>query len=155
LENYSYQFFRRETPTNEIQPPTQRQKNQESIKRSQLMIDQILQYYFDLNNLHNFTTLVGFNYPRNLNNRLAANSQRGNNDYIFTINEPITSVVNNNVVPNVGIGNSIGETRSASYYGQVNYDYDGRYLATASLRYDGFSNFAPANKYALFPSLET
>jgi TonB-linked SusC/RagA family outer membrane protein len=153
LENYSYQFFRRETPTNEIQPPTQRQKNQEFIKRSQLMIDQILQYDFDIKNLHNFTTLVGFNYTRNLNNRLAASSQRGNNDYIFTINEPITSVVNNNVVPNIGIGNSIGETRSASYYGQANYDFDGKYLATASLRYDGFSNFAPANKYALFPSL--
>jgi outer membrane receptor protein involved in Fe transport len=29
----------------------------------------------------------------------------------------------------------------------------GRYLASASLRYDGFSNFAPENRYALFPSV--
>jgi outer membrane receptor protein involved in Fe transport len=46
----------------------------------------------------------------------------------------------------------LSESKSASVFGQVNYDYNGKYLASASLRRDGFSNFAPENKYALFPS---
>ncbi len=44
------------------------------------------------------------------------------------------------------------ETRSASYFGQLNYDYKSKYLVSAALRDDGFSNFAPQNKYAVFPS---
>ncbi len=46
----------------------------------------------------------------------------------------------------------LDETRSASYFGQLNYDYKNRYLVSAALRDDGFSNFTPENKYALFPS---
>jgi TonB-linked SusC/RagA family outer membrane protein len=36
--------------------------------------------------------------------------------------------------------------------GRVNYDLLGRYLLTASFRYDGSSRFSKKNKYALFPS---
>lgn len=36
--------------------------------------------------------------------------------------------------------------------GRVNYDLLGRYLVTASFRYDGSSRFSEKNKYAFFPS---
>jgi len=153
IEDYSYQFFRKQTPASEIQPGTQRQKNQNSNKLRQLMIDQILQYDFDLRNQHNFTLLAGFNFTRNTNNNISIGSQRATNDYIYTINEPSTSVINGVVTSNVtDFRTTLGETRSASYFGQFNYDYNSKYLVSAALRYDGFSNFAPENKYALFPS---
>jgi len=153
IEDYSYQFFRKQTPATELQPGTQRQKTQNFNKSRQLMIDQILQYDFDINNQHSFTLLGGFNFTRNSNNSMTIGSQRGANDYIFTINETPTTVINGVVTSNVtNFGTSIGETRSASYFGQFNYDYDAKYLFSASLRYDGFSNFAPQNKYAFFPS---
>ncbi|MHA6247237.1 SusC/RagA family TonB-linked outer membrane protein [Pontibacter sp. CAU 1760] len=41
----------------------------------------------------------------------------------------------------------------ASYLGRVNYGYDDRYLLTATLRRDGSSRFAPANRYGNFPSI--
>lgn len=41
----------------------------------------------------------------------------------------------------------------SSYLGRVNYDFDGRYLLTATVRRDGSSRFAPANRYGTFPSL--
>jgi TonB-linked SusC/RagA family outer membrane protein len=39
-----------------------------------------------------------------------------------------------------------------SFFGRVNYDFAGRYLFEANLRYDGSSRFASGNKWGLFPS---
>ncbi len=39
-----------------------------------------------------------------------------------------------------------------SYIGRVNYDYDERYLLSASLRYDGSSRFAPGARWGAFPA---
>jgi TonB-linked SusC/RagA family outer membrane protein len=46
----------------------------------------------------------------------------------------------------------IWEKEIQSVYGRVNYDYDNRYLLTATIRRDGASNFAANHKYATFPS---
>ena len=44
------------------------------------------------------------------------------------------------------------ETEIQSQFGRVNYDYDDKYLITATIRRDGASNFAENEKYAIFPS---
>ncbi|MFM2359103.1 MAG: hypothetical protein RLY16_1096, partial [Bacteroidota bacterium] len=45
------------------------------------------------------------------------------------------------------------ESALASYFGRVNYSYDDRYLLSGSLRRDGSSRFAPANKFGYFPAV--
>ena len=45
------------------------------------------------------------------------------------------------------------EYRILSYFGRANYDYQSRYLATATLRYDGSSRFGENKRWGLFPSL--
>mgnify|MGYP003624635228 CR=1 FL=1 len=47
---------------------------------------------------------------------------------------------------------SLSEVEIQSQFGRVNYDYDDKYLLTATVRRDGASNFAANNKYAIFPS---
>lgn len=42
---------------------------------------------------------------------------------------------------------------SASYLGRIMYDYSGKYLLTASLRYDGNSRFGSENRWGNFPSI--
>ena len=42
---------------------------------------------------------------------------------------------------------------SASFFGRVNYDFDSRYLITATIRADGSSKFGPSNKWGYFPSV--
>jgi TonB-linked SusC/RagA family outer membrane protein len=156
VDDYSELFFRKGTPVDEVQPATQRQKTDYTNNSRQLMIDQILQYNFSLNNSHNFTALGGFNYTRNTNHVTSLGSQRSSNDYIFTIdpNDPTISNINGSILTNVtNFGTTLGESRSASAFGQFNYDYKAKYLLSGSLRYDGFSNFAPENQYAVFPSL--
>ncbi len=39
-----------------------------------------------------------------------------------------------------------------SYIGRVNYSYDGRYMASLSVRRDGSSKFAEGNKFSTFPA---
>ena len=40
-----------------------------------------------------------------------------------------------------------------SYFGRVNYNYDMKYLFSASIRYDGSSHFAANHKFAAFPGV--
>ncbi len=40
-----------------------------------------------------------------------------------------------------------------SYYGRLNYTYDGKYLLTATMRRDGTSRFSPDTRWGTFPSI--
>ena len=51
------------------------------------------------------------------------------------------------------LGGSESENVIYSFVGRVNYDFDGRYLLSASLRRDGSSKFAPGFKWATFPAI--
>jgi iron complex outermembrane receptor protein len=45
------------------------------------------------------------------------------------------------------------ENELQSYFGRINYNYDNRYVFTASLRADGSTRFGENKKYGYFPSL--
>lgn len=45
------------------------------------------------------------------------------------------------------------QTAIFSLLGRLNYSYDDRYFLTANIRRDGSSNFAPANRFGVFPSV--
>ncbi|WP_372745176.1 SusC/RagA family TonB-linked outer membrane protein [Lutibacter sp.] len=47
---------------------------------------------------------------------------------------------------------SISTVEIQSQFGRINYDFDDKYLFTATVRRDGASNFAANEKYAIFPS---
>ncbi|TLU90033.1 SusC/RagA family TonB-linked outer membrane protein [Dyadobacter sediminis] len=44
------------------------------------------------------------------------------------------------------------ESKLGSYFGRINYDYQGKYLLEASVRYDGSSKFAADKRWGVFPS---
>jgi TonB-linked SusC/RagA family outer membrane protein len=154
LINDGRTLFSRKAFPDPIQFATSRLKTENVNNTRQLMIDQILQYDYTLHEDHHFMALGGFNYTRNSGNVVDIGSQRGTNDYISTISEPTVTTVNGVTVTNVtNFGTSLSESRSASFFGQLSYDYQSKYLFNAVVRRDGFSNFAPANKYGTFPSV--
>lgn len=51
------------------------------------------------------------------------------------------------------VDGSENENRLESYFGRLLYDYDGRYLLTATLRRDGSSRFGQNYQYGTFPSI--
>ena len=50
------------------------------------------------------------------------------------------------------LGGSTSSWSLLSYIGRANYTFNGKYLATATVRYDGSSRFGEGNKWGLFPS---
>ncbi|MEO7922603.1 MAG: TonB-dependent receptor [Chitinophagaceae bacterium] len=50
------------------------------------------------------------------------------------------------------IGSIAFDVTGASFYSRLNYDYDGRYLFSASVRRDGSSKLPPDNRWQTFPS---
>ncbi len=65
-----------------------------------------------------------------------------------------------NSIHNLDVGDSSTATNSngsskwaiESYYGRLNYNFDDRYLLTATIRTDGSSSFGPNNRWGTFPS---
>lgn len=43
--------------------------------------------------------------------------------------------------------------RILSYFGRLNYDYDGKYLLSATFRYDGYSSLLGDNRWGFFPGV--
>ncbi|WP_432713856.1 SusC/RagA family TonB-linked outer membrane protein [Pedobacter sp.] len=64
-----------------------------------------------------------------------------------------TNLVNTlNGASNIAANNINQSNQLESYVGRVNYDYEGKYMLSASIRRDGFSIWAPGHKYENFPS---
>ncbi|MXV51845.1 SusC/RagA family TonB-linked outer membrane protein [Pedobacter sp. HMF7647] len=57
-----------------------------------------------------------------------------------------------NGASNVAANNTNESNLLQSLVGRVNYDFEGKYLVSASIRRDGFSIWAPDHKFANFPS---
>lgn len=51
------------------------------------------------------------------------------------------------------MGSYKNDAKLISFFGRVSYDYDGRYLFTASLRHEGSSKFGADNKWGNFPAV--
>ncbi len=51
------------------------------------------------------------------------------------------------------IGSGFGSSSMASFFARLTYNYDDRYLATYTYRYDGSSNFGPEKRWAGFHSI--
>lgn len=50
------------------------------------------------------------------------------------------------------VSSFVGSNTLISMYGRVNYNYDGRYFFTGTVRRDGSSRFGAGNKWGVFPS---
>lgn len=53
----------------------------------------------------------------------------------------------------LGMGSYKNDAKLIAFFGRVSYDFQGKYLATASLRYEGSSKFGKNNKWGYFPAV--
>ena len=66
----------------------------------------------------------------------------------------------NNELSEINLGSTAGQVATGygyemalrSFFGRLNYDFAGKYLFEANLRYDATSRFAPENRWGAFPS---
>lgn len=93
---------------------------------------------------HQLSALLGFEYYKD--DFYGTNAQRRG--------------YNNDLIPYLSGGQNIFQATDnatervlISYFSRVNYNFNGKYLVSASLRRDGSSRFGPNNKWGYFPSL--
>lgn len=101
---------------------------------------------------HKINAVAGYTFQENKFSELFAS--RGN--ALFDQNIPVLNdiVFRPANITQIGNYSNFGTNlQLLSYFGRLNYDYDGRGFLTFSIRRDGSSNFAPQNRYAIFPSV--
>ncbi|MBC6612826.1 TonB-dependent receptor [Hymenobacter sp. BT507] len=96
---------------------------------------------------HDLSALVGYSY-----NFFKTEADRLRSSGGF-VNSAVTTL---NGATNISGTSDNGTTETQnvllSYFGRVQYSYQGKYLATASVRRDGSSRFGSANQWGIFPA---
>ncbi len=106
---------------------------------------QFLAEYNKTFNKHEITALVGHSFEAAyIDNLKAGRLKFPSNDY------PYMKLGDADTQTNDG---TASEWALDSYFGRLQYNWNMRYLAEVSMRYDGSSRFPKDNKYAFFPSV--
>jgi TonB-linked SusC/RagA family outer membrane protein len=93
---------------------------------------------------HNFSLLAGGEYFDLSTFAFSASGTKAATDFIYTLNA---------VTERTATSSSWVQQRILSGFGRLNYDYNGKYLLSAVMRYDGISRLAQANRWAAFPGV--
>ncbi|PZR28340.1 MAG: SusC/RagA family protein [Citrobacter freundii] len=96
-------------------------------------------------NGHNFS-LMGGSSRETYDAKLLSGYRR---DFVYNTYEQLTAGADNATKDNNGTQN---QWVLVSAFGRLNYDFKGKYLFEANLRYDGTSRFIKDNQWAAFPS---
>ncbi len=106
-------------------------------------------YAFTLNDTHNFSILLG---------QEITNSQKRSKS--VTNNLFDENIWAQKAWDNMGLGTAYTTTsslstpaRMASFFGQLNYNFDHKYLFSFTFRADGSTMFAPGNQWGYFPAV--
>jgi TonB-linked SusC/RagA family outer membrane protein len=94
---------------------------------------------------HELGVLLGHSYEYNKNTSFSANRTGYNSNDLTELNAGDANTQKN--------GGTANEFALDSYFGRLNYNYAGRYLAEGTIRYDGSSRFPKNNKYADFSAV--
>ncbi len=118
-------------------------------------IDKILESYLNYNftrDLHSFDAMAGYSYQRTKNDDGLRGTAVG-----FMSDDLLDNNLNLGALPDGYNPYSdfphIKESLLISAYGRIGYNYDEKYLLSASIRRDGSSKFGVNNRWATFPSI--
>ena len=106
-------------------------------------------YSFTLKDMHNFSFLLGqeiYHSQKRTKNQTA---------HLFARSVDAETAWNNMNLGTVYALNTELTTpnRTASFFGQANYNYDHKYLLSVTMRADGSTKFAPGKQWGYFPSI--
>lgn len=110
---------------------------------------------------HSISALLGFQTEQGESEGFSAGRMNFLLDNVIDLQLGQTPNVNiQDVDPSKGGADPLGTTSyrggnatTLSYFGRFNYGYKGKYMAEASFRVDGSSNFLANNRYGFFPAM--
>ncbi|WP_373511203.1 SusC/RagA family TonB-linked outer membrane protein [Persicitalea sp.] len=109
-------------------------------------LENILTYTKQFNQIHNLnvTLLQSFQRDNREASNISVNGIPARTQQFYNLGD--ASQVN-------GVDTGISQWTLLSYMARVNYDFNDKYLLTATIRADGSSRFGANNKYGYFPSV--
>ncbi|WP_282041777.1 SusC/RagA family TonB-linked outer membrane protein [Winogradskyella flava] len=116
----------------------------QNLKNTNILSENYLTYNREVGK-GDLTLLAGYSYQKNTTETFSAGAQGFTSDSFSFSNLGSGAV---QLIPT----SSFSETEIQSQFGRINFDWDDKYLFTATVRRDGSSNFAKNEKYAIFPS---
>ncbi|MGV6846128.1 MAG: SusC/RagA family TonB-linked outer membrane protein [Lutibacter sp.] len=105
-------------------------------------------YNFKINDDHSFETVLGLQFAKNTGDNITANAE----DIPFNSWDYADVSAATGDPDSQTSGSWQYVNRNVSYFGRINYDYKGKYLASFTGRMDGSTSFGKNNKFAFFPS---
>ncbi len=109
-------------------------------------VNNVFNYETSFGESHTFSAMAGFEAIKNSGRALYAS------DMDFPIQQEELIYIGNGLGIKMSSQSEYASTL-ASFFGRVNYDYKGKYYASATLRRDGSSRFTGENKWGTFYSL--
>lgn len=106
-------------------------------------------YLFSLKEIHNFSFLLG----QEIYNSQTRNNYQKNRYFPRAFEAEQTWSNMGFGTPQVSDTSLSTPDRTASFFGQVSYNYMRKYLLSATMRADGSTKFAPGNQWGYFPSV--
>ena len=110
-------------------------------------VENTLSYTFTLGKSHNFTALLGQSAYSHSGAYVSGTSYK-----IRNVEQPYIDATDQDSNMRSASGSPDPDSRLASYFARISYNYGERYMLELTGRVDGSSNFSPANKWAFFPS---
>jgi len=117
--------------------------SQSSEREQTFLIEPTLAYSNIFNEVHDFSSTVGFTQQETETEVLSGTKQEFPSNDLRTISAGIGGST---------LSGTLSEWGMRSVFGRLNYSYDGKYLVTATLRRDGSSRFGPDSRWGNFPS---
>jgi TonB-linked SusC/RagA family outer membrane protein len=110
-----------------------------------ITVNTLLNYDFTIGELNNFALLAGYSQEENRWDTSWSYGRGLADESIFVMDGPQDQA-------SFLIGGNKTLNNLRSYFGRLNYDFDGKYLLEASFRYDGSSKFREDKRWGFFPS---
>lgn len=107
--------------------------------------DAVLNYTSSFRDFHNYNIMVGASYIYDSSFRMSGSGYGGTSDYIETLNG--TSLESQKA------STTFNEKKMNSVFGRLTYDYNRKYMLSASIRRDGSSHFSRDNRIGYFPGV--
>ncbi len=143
-------WFRPSTSTQAVNNGREGEASRSYGKESQYVVEWLTNYMGSFGK-HNLKGMLGYSYQYSKFSGFNAENKDFPNDGLGADN--LGSGEYAKEEGEVLMGSYKNDSKLISFFGRVSYDYDGRYLLTASLRHEGSSKFGADHKWGNFPAV--
>ena len=115
-------------------------------------VDFVLNYSWDLNNVHHLRAMLGYSYGYGMGQGLEGSNKNFQSDALL-YNSLGGGEWNAAEKGRTGVSSYKNDHKLIAFFGRLNYNYNDKYMASVSIRHEGSSRFGFNKKWGNFPAM--